>query len=138
MATHSSVLAWRIPGTREPGGLPSRGSRSRVTFINICIYKSSFRQMWTGIGLWPEGVYNFIGRIEAEKTAPSCVESVAKFSTKTYIMNQRETQHGRHNESVTVVFPSKLNNPFLHGVPGSHYHRSELACVVKSICPLSS
>ena len=25
MATHSSVLAWRIPGTREPGGLPSMG-----------------------------------------------------------------------------------------------------------------
>ena len=27
MATHSSVLAWRIPGTAEPGGLPSMGSR---------------------------------------------------------------------------------------------------------------
>ena len=26
MATHSSVLAWRIPGTEEPGGLPSVGS----------------------------------------------------------------------------------------------------------------
>ena len=26
MATHSSVLAWRISGTREPGGLPSMGS----------------------------------------------------------------------------------------------------------------
>ena len=26
MATHSSVLAWRIPGMREPGGLPSLGS----------------------------------------------------------------------------------------------------------------
>ena len=25
MATHSSVLAWRIPGTGEPGGLPSMG-----------------------------------------------------------------------------------------------------------------
>ena len=25
MATHSSVLAWRIPGTAEPGGLPSLG-----------------------------------------------------------------------------------------------------------------
>ena len=25
MATHSSVLAWRIPGTEEPGGLPSVG-----------------------------------------------------------------------------------------------------------------
>ena len=26
MATHSSVLAWRIPGTGEPAGLPSVGS----------------------------------------------------------------------------------------------------------------
>ena len=26
MATHSSVVAWRIPGTGEPGGLPSLGS----------------------------------------------------------------------------------------------------------------
>ena len=25
MATHSSILAWRIPGMREPGGLPSMG-----------------------------------------------------------------------------------------------------------------
>ena len=27
MATHSSVLAWRIPGMAEPGGLPSMGSQ---------------------------------------------------------------------------------------------------------------
>ena len=26
MATHSSVIAWRIPGTGKPGGLPSMGS----------------------------------------------------------------------------------------------------------------
>ena len=26
MATHHSILAWRIPGTGEPGGLPSMGS----------------------------------------------------------------------------------------------------------------
>ena len=26
MATHSSNLAWRVPGTEEPGGLPSKGS----------------------------------------------------------------------------------------------------------------
>ena len=30
MATHSSVLAWRIPMTGEPGGLPSMGSQSRT------------------------------------------------------------------------------------------------------------
>ena len=41
MATHSSVLAWRIPGMAEPGGLPSMGS-SRVRHdwselaANIC------------------------------------------------------------------------------------------------------
>ena len=28
MATHSSVLAWRISGTGEPGGLPSMGSHT--------------------------------------------------------------------------------------------------------------
>ena len=28
MATHSSILAWRIPGTEEPGGLQSTGSQS--------------------------------------------------------------------------------------------------------------
>ena len=27
MATHSSILAWRIPGTEEPGGLQSMGVR---------------------------------------------------------------------------------------------------------------
>ena len=27
MATHSSILAWRIPWTDEPGGLPSVGSQ---------------------------------------------------------------------------------------------------------------
>ena len=26
MATHSNILAWRIPGTGEPGGLPFMGS----------------------------------------------------------------------------------------------------------------
>ena len=30
MATHSCVLAWRIPGTEEPGGLPSMGLQSRT------------------------------------------------------------------------------------------------------------
>ena len=27
MATHSSILAWRMPWTEEPGGLPSMGSQ---------------------------------------------------------------------------------------------------------------
>ena len=37
MATHSSVLAWRIPGTGEPGELPSYGvaqSQTRLKRLN--------------------------------------------------------------------------------------------------------
>ena len=31
IATHSSILAWRIPWTEEPGGLQSRGSQGSDT-----------------------------------------------------------------------------------------------------------
>ena len=40
MATHSSVLAWRIPGTGEPGGLPSMGSH-RVGWTRLKQLSSS-------------------------------------------------------------------------------------------------
>ena len=41
MATHSSVLAWRIPGTEEPGGLPSMGSHSRTRLKRLSSSRSS-------------------------------------------------------------------------------------------------
>ena len=34
MATHSSVLAWRIPGTEESSGLQSMGSQKSQTQLN--------------------------------------------------------------------------------------------------------
>ena len=42
MATHSSVLAWRIPGTGEPGGLPPMGSQSQTRLKRLS--SSSVRQ----------------------------------------------------------------------------------------------
>ena len=42
MATHSSVLAWRIPGMAEPGGLPSTGShRTRLMRLSSSSSSSS-------------------------------------------------------------------------------------------------
>ena len=41
MATHSSILAWRIPWTEEPGGLQSMRLSSRAPyhfFFNVSIY----------------------------------------------------------------------------------------------------
>ena len=35
METHSSVLAWRIPQTEEPGGLQSTGSESRTRLSDL-------------------------------------------------------------------------------------------------------
>ena len=34
MATHSSILAWEIPWTEEPGGLQSRGSQKSWTWLS--------------------------------------------------------------------------------------------------------
>ena len=41
MATHSSVLAWRIPGTGEPGGLPFMGSQQSWTQLKRLSSSSS-------------------------------------------------------------------------------------------------
>ena len=41
MATHSSDLAWRIPGTGEPGGLPSMGLQSRTWLKRLSSSSSS-------------------------------------------------------------------------------------------------
>ena len=35
MATHSSILAWKIPWTEEPGGLQSVGSHERLTDLAV-------------------------------------------------------------------------------------------------------
>ena len=43
MATHSSVLAWRIPGMAEPGGLPSMGSHSQTRLKRLSSSSSSSR-----------------------------------------------------------------------------------------------
>ena len=50
MATHSSVLAWRIPGTGEPGGLPSMGShRVRHNWSDAAAAAAA--------GCWGQGSY---------------------------------------------------------------------------------
>ena len=49
MATHSSVLAWRIPGTGETGGLPSMGShrvrhnRSNLAAAAAAVFNSEVK-----------------------------------------------------------------------------------------------
>ena len=45
MATHSSLLTWRIPWTEKPGGLQSTGSQKSQTLLRMMhdrMYKSCF------------------------------------------------------------------------------------------------
>ena len=51
MATHSSVLAWRIPGMGEPGGLPSMGSH-RVGHDLVFIFLAYFT-LFNGLQFHP-------------------------------------------------------------------------------------
>ena len=52
MATHSSVLAWRIPGTREPGGLPSMGShRVRHDWSDLAATAAHPQGVWICVSI---------------------------------------------------------------------------------------
>ena len=46
MATHSRVLAWRIPGMGEPGGLPSMGLQSRTRLKRLSGREAQVRKGW--------------------------------------------------------------------------------------------
>ena len=44
MATHSSVLAWRIPWTEESGGLQSTGLQSQIQLKQLSIHKYAHKK----------------------------------------------------------------------------------------------
>ena len=46
MAAHSSALAWRIPGTGEPGGLPSRVAQSRTRLSDAAAAAVVTMHLW--------------------------------------------------------------------------------------------
>ena len=56
MATHSSVLAWRIPWTEEPGGLQLRGSGKSQTLLSTHPEGSS----WAGILYTPSSLHSLL------------------------------------------------------------------------------
>ena len=61
MATHSSILAWKIPGMEEPGGLQSMGSRSRTRLKRL----SSSSSIQTLVGRITSLLFNTLSRFVA-------------------------------------------------------------------------
>ena len=80
MATHSSVLAWRIPGTGEPGGLPSMGSHrvghdwcdlaAAAAAVGSCYITqgAQLRALW-----WPRAVRWGESEKEAQEGGDICI-----------------------------------------------------------------
>ena len=72
MATHSSVLAWRIPGTGEPGGLPCLGShRVGHDWSNLAAAAARHQEEKTGaesLYAWWKG---HVGRHQGSGTSES-------------------------------------------------------------------
>ena len=57
MTTHSSVLAWRIPGTGEPGGLLSMGSHERPQFSGTLLKRTRCPDTSSKATLWMKVLY---------------------------------------------------------------------------------
>ena len=53
MATHSSILAWRIPWTVEPGGLQSMESRSQTQPGNEHLWGRGWGGPWSALNMPP-------------------------------------------------------------------------------------
>ena len=70
MATHRSILAWRIPGTGEPGGLPSMGSHGvghdwsdlaaalQKTLFDLWVWKIPWRREWQPTAVFLRGEFH--------------------------------------------------------------------------------
>ena len=71
MATHSSVLAWRIPGMVEPGGLPSTGShRVRHDWSDLAAAAASQEKIFNLIYQWvfsPSSSWDLLSTICSER-----------------------------------------------------------------------
>ena len=72
MAPHSNVLAWRNPGTGEPGGLPSMGSH-RVG------HDSSYLAAAAGTNIYFFRFFYIIGYYKTLNTVPCAIQQVPVF-----------------------------------------------------------
>ena len=85
MGTHSSILAWRIPWTEEPGGLKSMGSQSQTQLSNLVhthIYISSLLSLPPTVHPTP------LGHHRALSWAPCAIQQLPPsylFYTQWYI-----------------------------------------------------
>ena len=130
MATHSSVLAWRIPGTGEPVGLPSMGSqRVRHNWSDLevasCIIFSFIKFSFKDRSAWH--------KINLINIAMFCLAPKNKLNKVQYLEYFRQNAWIHHGHSSTETMVRK--HPAM--LPGPHYalqaHDQHIYFSVKAI-----
>ena len=76
MATHSSILAWRIPWTREPGGLQSMGlkEQDKTEWLNMHTQEIEIKSYWLEENIYKPSLW--------ERTCNSLCEKLSKHNCK--------------------------------------------------------
>ena len=152
MATHSSVLAWRIPGTAEPGGLPSMGSHSQTRLTQLSSSSSSRQEYCSGLPCPPPGGLPDPGikprsltspalagaffTTSATREAPSscccCCFNAFKFITRTEVSplcDPRTLLHFLVYSHYLLTITSPLPSNIQHSLPHSHTPLMTLLCI---------
>ena len=116
MATHSSILAWRIPGTEEPGGLPSTGlHRVRHDWSDLAAAAAGSYQKTYGFqkGQKVSSFFGFlclivilIGHLPLQSWARCChflcqPQTQTEISVREYEPSHKKRQNGQFNKSST-------------------------------------
>ena len=98
MATHSSILAWRIPGTAEPGGLPSMGSH-RVRH-DWCDLTTVYNYLHTAPTLLHDSLFRaaFVSLILGSPTLSVWIHSHLYAHTQKMFVHLIEAQHFFHTQ----------------------------------------
>ena len=92
MATHSSILAWRIPWTKEPGRLESMVSQSRKRLSDFTFYADRIHV--------PN---SYIGKGELD----TLVQAKKKLAKGTYVCQELSWREWSHTLGVTAAHPTQ-------------------------------
>ena len=111
MATHSSILAWRIPWTEEPGGLQSMGSqrvRHNWTFFTepeerVRLRPFSGRRKITLTSLWFQIRIQFLMRCSKGWSRALCMDPLRQYSSSSSLSSLCEYQIKTHQQALPKV-----------------------------------
>ena len=134
MATHSSILAWRIPRTEEPGGLQSMGSpKSHTRLSDWTTPTKHSDRLFLRRGLWPSRTYAVPGKVSShvngykrtlETFSPTCTQRDSADTQKAvpYKVGSAAQHHRSFSRilCLQVSLPDKTCNPNIK--TSQHFH----------------